>query len=75
MPKYRDRETKFNPLAVKEIRKREKLTQQDLAISLRCSIETVRGWEYGRNEPNGYYIDLLYRKYILAGHEDIEFYT
>lgn len=41
------------PSDIKELRKRENLTQQSLAAFLGVSIRTVQGWEIGKSKPNG----------------------
>lgn len=43
----------FNPNRIKKIRKEHELTQKMLAKLLNVSVETVKSWERGINQPNG----------------------
>jgi putative transcriptional regulator len=41
------------PPAVRELRKRARLTQQEFAARLGVPVETIRNWEQGKRMPRG----------------------
>ncbi len=41
------------PPAVRDLRKRARLTQQEFAARLRVPVETIRNWEQGKRMPRG----------------------
>src|SRR6267154_642314 len=41
------------PPAVRELRKRARLTQQQFAARLGVPVETIRNWEQGKRAPRG----------------------
>ena len=49
----------FDPIKVKKIRKRLRLTQAKFAAMICISIGTLRNWEQGRTYPEGAAIALL----------------
>jgi len=50
---------RFNPIKVKEIRKKLNLTQAEFAAMICISLGTLRNWEQGRTYPEGAAIALL----------------
>jgi putative transcriptional regulator len=42
-----------NPPAVRELRRRARLTQQQFAARLGVPVETIRNWEQGKRMPRG----------------------
>jgi len=51
----------MTPDQIKNLRRRNGITQEELARRLRCSIGTVRDWEQGRHTPTGLYLDAIER--------------
>ena len=49
----------YEPVKVKEIRAKLRLTQEQFAEMLRISLGTLRNWEQGRTYPEGAAIALL----------------
>lgn len=41
------------PTAVRDLRKRARLTQQEFAARLGVPVETIRNWEQGKRMPRG----------------------
>ena len=41
------------PPAVRDLRKRARLTQQEFAARLGVPVETIRNWEQGKRMPRG----------------------
>lgn len=50
---------KFNPIAVKNIRKRLHVSQAEFAYMIGVSINTLQNWEQGRRRPDGPALALL----------------
>jgi transcriptional regulator with XRE-family HTH domain len=48
------RYTKINPKAVSSLREKIRITQQELAARVGCSLSAVQFWEAGRSSPRGY---------------------
>jgi transcriptional regulator with XRE-family HTH domain len=48
------RYTRINPKAVSRLREKIRITQQELAARLGCSLSAVQFWEAGRCTPRGY---------------------
>jgi transcriptional regulator with XRE-family HTH domain len=48
------RYTKINPKAVSRLREKIRVTQQELAARVGCSLSAVQFWEAGRSSPRGY---------------------
>jgi putative transcriptional regulator len=44
---------KPTPPAVRDLRKRARLTQQEFAARLGVPVETIRNWEQGKRMPRG----------------------
>jgi putative transcriptional regulator len=42
-----------SPLAVRELRRRARLTQMEFASRLGVPVETIRNWEQGKRMPRG----------------------
>jgi putative transcriptional regulator len=42
-----------NPPAVRDLRRRARLTQQQFAARLGVPVETIRNWEQGKRMPRG----------------------
>jgi putative transcriptional regulator len=42
-----------NPPAVRDLRRRARLTQQEFAARLGVPVETIRNWEQGKRMPRG----------------------
>jgi len=42
-----------NPPAVRDLRRRARLTQQEFASRLGVPVETIRNWEQGKRMPRG----------------------
>ncbi len=47
------REETASPSAVRDLRKRTHLTQQEFAARLGVPVETIRNWEQGKRMPRG----------------------
>jgi len=50
---------KFNPVAVKNIRKKLHVSQSKFAYMIGVSIDTLQNWEQGRRNPEGPALALL----------------
>jgi len=50
---------KFNPVAVKNIRKKLQVSQSKFAYMIGVSIDTLQNWEQGRRTPEGPALALL----------------
>jgi len=50
---------KFNPVAVKNIRKKLHVSQSKFAYMIGVSIDTLQNWEQGRRKPEGPAMALL----------------
>ncbi|MCK9554821.1 type II toxin-antitoxin system MqsA family antitoxin [bacterium] len=50
---------KFNPAAVKRIRKKLHVSQSEFAYMIGVSINTLQNWEQGRRKPEGPALALL----------------
>ena len=50
---------KFNPVAVKNIRKKLHVSQSKFAHMIGVSIDTLQNWEQGRRNPEGPALALL----------------
>jgi putative transcriptional regulator len=46
-------EETLTPPAVRDLRKRARLTQQEFAARLGVPVETIRNWEQGKRMPRG----------------------
>jgi putative transcriptional regulator len=42
-----------DPVAVRDLRRRAQLTQQEFAARLGVPVETIRNWEQGKRAPRG----------------------
>ena len=52
----------IDPAAIRALRQRLGLTQQQFATKYNLGISTVRDWEQGRRRPHGLYRQLLERE-------------
>ena len=50
---------KFNPVVVKNIRKKLHVSQAEFAYMIGVSIDTLQNWEQGRRRPEGPALALL----------------
>ena len=50
---------KFNPVVVKNIRKKLHVSQSEFAYLIGVSINTLQNWEQGRRKPDGPALALL----------------
>ena len=50
---------KFNPVAVKNIRKKLHVSQSEFAYMIGVNISTLQNWEQGRRRPDGPALALL----------------
>ena len=50
---------KFNPVVVKNIRKKFHVSQAEFAYMIGVSIDTLQNWEQGRRRPEGPALALL----------------
>ena len=53
MPVAAPATTSAPPPAVRELRRRARLTQQEFAARLGVPVETIRNWEQGKRMPRG----------------------
>jgi len=50
---------KFNPVAVKNIRKKLHVSQAEFAYMIGVSVDSLQNWEQGRRRPDGPALALL----------------
>lgn len=55
-------------MKIKELRKKQGITQAELASITNIPLDTIRSWEQGRRTPPGYVADYIRVK--LEGYEE-----
>lgn len=65
---------RFNPNAIRTLRKLEDLSQTKLAKRLEVTPDTIRNYEQGKSAPSGYVVDRIWRDYILTKGYDLELF-
>lgn len=50
---------RFTPTRIKRMRRKSHLTQEEFAVTLNASVDTIRSWEQDKTHPTGPALKLL----------------